>query len=113
MGVTPQVANAMTASAYTGTHGAAASADDSASSEQRVTDHRAGTGSEEPDGESGAGLLGLCLAVLAGLLLGIALLLARRGFPGPRTLLPAWQPPVFIGRDREPPGLRTLRVIRC
>ena len=56
----------------------------------------------------------LCLAVLAGsLLLGIALLLARRGVRIPRTLLPAWQPLRFIRRDRDPPSLRMLCVIRC
>ena len=82
--------------------------------EQIAAGHSAGSGSEEPVGESGAGLLGLCLAVLAGvLLLGIALLLARRGVRIPRTLLPAWRPLLFIGRDRDPPDLRMLCVIRC
>lgn len=78
-----------------------------------VTDVPAGMDSDEPVGESGATLLGLCLAVLAGLVLGIALLLARRGFRIPRTLLPAWQPLLFIGRDRDPPSLDMLCVIRC
>ena len=80
-----------------------------------VAGHPAGTSSEKPLGENGAGLLGLCLAVVAGLLLllGIALLLAPRGARIPRTLLPAWQPLRFIGRDRDPPGLRMLCVIRC
>lgn len=79
-----------------------------------VAGHPAGTSSEKPLGENGAGLLGLCLAVLAGLLLlGIALLLAPRGARIPRTLLPAWQPLRFIRRDRDPPSLRMLCVIRC
>ncbi len=83
-------------------------------SEPIVAGHPAGMSSEEPVDENGAGLLGLCLAVLAGLLLlGIALLLASRGVRIPRTLLPAWQPPRFIGRDRDPPSLRMLCVIRC
>lgn len=51
--------------------------------------------------------------MLAGLLLGIALLLGRRGVRIPRTLLPAWQPLLFIGRDRDPPDLRMLCGIRC
>jgi len=79
-----------------------------------VAGHPAGMSSEEPVGENGAGLLGLCLAVLAGLLLlGIALLLARRGVRIARTMLPAWQPLRLIGRDRDPPGLRMLCVMRC
>ncbi len=82
-------------------------------SEPIVAGHPVGMSSEEPIGENGAGLLGLCLAVLAGLVLGIALLLVRRGVRIPRTLLPAWQPRLFIGRDRDPPSLGMLCVIRC
>ena len=74
--------------------------------------HSAGLDSDEP-GESGAGMVGLCLALLAGLVLGTAFLLARRGIRFPRALLPAWHLPVFIGRDRGPPGLSELCVIRC
>ena len=81
-------------------------------SEQVGAGHPAGMDSGKPVGESGAGVLGLCLAVLAGLLLGIALLLERRGVRIPRTLLPAWQPPLFSGRDRDPPDLGMLCVIR-
>lgn len=77
-----------------------------------VASQPAGTGLDEP-GDSGAGLLGLCLAVLAGLVLAIALLLTRRGVRIPRTLLPAWRSAVFIGRDRDPPRLGMLCVIRC
>ena len=70
-------------------------------------------GQEKPGGDPGTGLLGLCLAVLCALLLGIALLLARRGLRIPRWLLPAWPHPAFIGRDRDPPDLLHLCVIRC
>lgn len=89
-------------------------ASEPAASAQVIAGHPAGMDSDEPTGESNAGLLGLCLAVLAGLLmLGIALLLALRGVRIPRTLLPAWQSPVSVGRDRAPPSLRMLCVIRC
>ena len=47
------------------------------------------------------------------LVLGIALLLMHRRIRIPRTLLPAWQPRLFIGRDRDPPSLGMLCVIRC
>jgi hypothetical protein len=82
-------------------------------SEQIVAGHVAGWDSGEPVSESGVGAFGLCLAVLAGLLLGIALLLERRGVRIPRTLQPTWQFPLFIGRDRDPPDLGMLCVIRC
>ncbi|OIJ26048.1 hypothetical protein UG56_014730 [Nocardioides luteus] len=64
------------------------------------------------DGEGG-GLLGLCLAILGGLMLAVALFLARRGIRLLRSLLPAWPGPVFYGRDRDPPDLLQLCVIRC
>ena len=64
------------------------------------------------DGEGG-GLLGLCLAILGGLILAVALFLARRGIRLPRSLLPAWPSPVLYGRDRDPPDLLRLCVIRC
>lgn len=115
MGATSPSANIMIAASGPISHdhsGPAASEPDT--SEPIDAGHPAGMSSEEPVGENGAGLLGLCLAVLAGLLLlGIALLLASRGVRIPRTLLPAWQPPRFIGRDRDPPSLRMLCVIRC
>lgn len=68
---------------------------------------------EKPDGDPGTSLLSMCLAVLAGFLLGIALLLAVRGIRIPRWLLPTWPHPVFAGRDRDPPDLLQLSVIRC
>ena len=114
MGATSPSANVLIAASGPLSHdhsGPAASEPDT--SEPIVAGHPVGMSSEEPS-ENGAGLLGLCLAVLAGLLLlGIALLLARRGVRIPRTLLPAWQLPQFIARDRDPPSLRMLCVIRC
>lgn len=115
VGATSQSAVAMIAASGAISHdhsGPAANEPDTP--EPIVAGHPAGMSSEEPVGENGAGLLGLCLAVLAGLLLlGIALLLARRGVRIARTMLPAWQPLRLIGRDRDPPGLRMLCVIRC
>jgi hypothetical protein len=72
-----------------------------------------GDASQDPGENGGAGLLGLCLAVLASaLLLGIALLIARGGVATGRGLLRAWRPILPIGRDRDPPDLRKLCVIR-
>lgn len=64
------------------------------------------------DGEGG-GLLGLCLAILSGLILAVALFLARRRIRLLTSLLPTWPRPVFYGRDRDPPDLLQLCVIRC
>ncbi|WP_183093937.1 DUF6153 family protein [Nocardioides stalactiti] len=61
----------------------------------------------------GMGLAGLCLAVLGGLLLGLALLLVRRGTPLVRTMVPAFHHPIRLGRERDPPDLLRLCVIRC
>lgn len=114
MGATPPSANVRTAANAPVSHGnSVPTASERDSSQQVVAGHRAGMDSDEPVGENGAGLLGLCLAVLAGLLLGFALLLARGGIRMPRTLLPVWQPQQFLGRDRDPPSLRMLCVIRC
>jgi len=75
--------------------------------------YRAGAvGDEEPSGGD-LGLLGLCLAVLGGLLSGLALLLLRRGGWIARTLLPSWSATTCRGRDRDPPDLLRLGVIRC
>lgn len=69
--------------------------------------------SEVPVDGEGGGLLGLCLAILTGLILAVALFLARGGIRIPRSLAPAWPSPVFYGRDRDPPDLLELCVIRC
>ena len=111
MGTAPQGATPLGPSAH---HGHAAPYD----AQGPVGDETAGSsapggGSRGPGGDEGAGLLGLCLAVLAGLVLGTALLLAGRGIRPPRSLLQAWPHPVLVGRDRDPPDLRDLCVIRC
>lgn len=114
MGATPPSANVMMVASDSASHGhSGPAAGEPDALAQVVASHPAGVEPKEPVGESGAELLGLCLAVMAGLVLGIALLLMRRGIRIPRTLLPAWQSPVFSGRDRDPPGLGMLRVIRC
>lgn len=88
--------------------------DSSTGSGSRTVDGSAPpVGHEKPDGDPGASLLGLCLAILCGLLLGIALLLARRSLRFPPWMLPIWRHPVFIGRERDPPDLLRLCVIRC
>jgi len=73
----------------------------------------AGHQSQAPDGDEGGGLLGLCLAILAGLIVGVALALTRRGIRVLSSLLPTWPSPVRYGRDRDPPDLLRLCVIRC
>ncbi len=65
------------------------------------------------DGSDGMGLIGLCLAVLGGLVLGLALLLLRRRIPLTRTMLPTFQHPILLSRERDPPDLLRLCVIRC
>lgn len=68
---------------------------------------------QAPNGDEGGGLLELCLAILAGILLGVALLLGRRRIRLARGTIQKRSLPVFIGRDRDPPDLRRLCVIRC
>jgi hypothetical protein len=111
---TPPGANIMNAASDSSGRGHSGPADSEPdASAQVVAGHPAEMDSDQPVGEMGAGLLGLCLAVMAGLVLGIALLLARRGVHIPRTLLPAWQHRLLIGRDRDQPSLGMLCVIRC
>jgi len=65
-------------------------------------------------GSHGAmGLVGLCLAVLGGLVLALALLLLRRYIPLLRTMLPTFRHPVLLGHECDPPDLLRLCVIRC
>lgn len=79
-----------------------------------VAEGSAGQQTQVPaDDEESSGLLGLCLAILTGLIVGIALTLARRGIRVLRSLLPAWPSASFFGRDRDPPDLLRLCVIRC
>lgn len=102
------------AGGYTG-HGHSSTTDDaSKESDSQAADRSASTGGQEkPDGDPGASLGGLCLAVLCGLPLAMALLVARRRIRIPPWLLPSWTHPVFMGRERDPPDLLQLCVIRC
>lgn len=68
--------------------------------------------SDDPPGHS-TWLLGLCLALLAGLLLGLALLFGRRRVALPDTMLPRFVKPPLLTRDRDPPDVLRLCVIRC
>ena len=70
-----------------------------------------GCGGSGSDG--GMGLVGLCLAVLSGLVLAFTLLLLRRCIPLLRTMLPTFRHPVLLSRERAPPDLLRLCVIRC
>ncbi|HWJ65108.1 MAG TPA: DUF6153 family protein [Nocardioides sp.] len=90
--VTPQGAGLVQASAHHAMH-------------ESPADHTPAPGD---DGE----LVGMCLAVLAAALLGIVTLLVRRGVPVPRAVLRAWSHPASTGRDRDPPDLLRLCVIR-
>jgi hypothetical protein len=64
------------------------------------------------DGKGGP-LTGLCVAVLTALLVGIALAISRRSTRTWRGPLPWWPHFVLVGRDRDPPDLLQLCVIRC
>ena len=72
------------------------------------------TGEAGRDGHGGhGGLVGLCLAILAGLVLLAFLLTRHRGVHPLAAWLPAWPLPVSNGRDRAPPDLFRLCVVRC
>lgn len=62
---------------------------------------------------SGMGPVGLCLAILGGLLLALGLLLLRRCIPLLRTRLPMARHLILLSRERDPPDLFRLCVIRC
>lgn len=107
----PQGANVMVASGASAPHDGGSGAP--ISSGDNVSDlQAASSGTHKPGGDAGTGLAALCLAVL-GLLSAIVLLRVRGGIRFPRGLMPISPHPVFIGRDRDPPDLRELSVIRC
>jgi hypothetical protein len=91
-------------------HGGQAVGDAAAMHADTVGCHN-GCGGSGSDG--GLGLVGLCLAVLGGLVLAFALLLLRRCIPLLRTMLPSFQHPILLSRERDPPDLLRLCVIRC
>lgn len=103
----------MTAASHDRAHGDAPATGDATLAMDGSSQPTSGHPTEAPDGDDGGGLAELCLAILAGFLLGVALLLGRRRILLARGTLQRWSHPVFIGRDRDPPDLRRLCVIRC
>jgi len=103
----------MTAVSHDRAHGANPATGDAALAMEGSSEPASGAPTQAPDGQDGGGLLELCLAILAGFLLGVALLLGRRSLRLARGTLQKWSLPVLIGRDRDPPDLRRLCVIRC
>lgn len=90
MAMAPASSAVSTDSGQAGDHGHTAMSNPSSNDlDWRPADGPARTGGhEKPDGDPGDSLLGLCLAILCGLLLGLALLSARRGIRIPHWLLP-------------------------
>jgi hypothetical protein len=81
-----------------------------------VMDDSASTadGGGEPGGAGGEMvLLGLCLAVLGAFALALVLLLLKGETRLPRVLRRIGPPGVLLSRDRDPPALTRLCVIRC
>lgn len=102
----------ITAASHDRAHGATSATGDDIDAEGS-SQATSGHPPQAPDGDEDCGLLELCLAILAGILLGVALLLGRRRIRLGRGRLQNWSLPVFSGRDRDPPDLRRLCVIRC
>ena len=114
-GATPDGENALVTSPHAGPHGHAERAATEAASGYAAGGVPEGGDlrATEPAGDQGTGVLGFCLAALAGVLVGVTLLRRRRGARIPRTLLPAWTHAVVEGGDRDPPEPLRLCVIRC
>lgn len=64
-------------------------------------------------GHGSWGMAGMCLAVIGALLLGLGLLFLGRAVPRPPSLAHATRYLVAISRERDPPDLFVLSVIRC
>lgn len=109
MGAVPGGSTAMMAAGHGGSDDLSATTED----ESVAPVPGGATGSQVPGGDGDGSILGLCLAILTGLILGFALLMARRGIRVLRHLVPTWSTPVLYGRDRDPPDLLQLCVIRC
>ena len=111
VGAMPHEVSIVAPSSHGASHRISPMIGDVATDESKIfsTGHATGV----PSDGDGGDLLGLCLAILSSLILAVALFLARRGIRLIRTLLPAWPNPVFYGRDRDPPDLLQLCVIRC
>jgi hypothetical protein len=65
------------------------------------------------DDEHHGGLIGICLAILAGFVLAAILRARQQRLPALPAWLPAWTFPVLIRRDRDPPDPLFLCVVRC
>ncbi|MFE6510565.1 DUF6153 family protein [Nocardioides sp. NPDC057767] len=104
MAAAPESAGVMVMADHGGSH---------ASDPVAAADSSAGHQTQVPADDESGSVLGLCLAILTALVVGLALTLARRGIRIPRSLLPAWPSAAFHGRDRDPPDLLRLCVTRC
>ena len=71
--------------------------------------HNDGSGGHGDHG----GLVELCLAILVGLVLTALLWVGHRGVLVLPAWLPTWPVPALTGRDRDPPDLLRLCVVRC
>lgn len=76
-----------------------------------MTEHVVAEGGHH--GGQDIGAMALCLAILVGFLLSALLLHGRSLLPALVALLPTWQLPVSLTRDRDPPDLYRLCIIRC
>jgi hypothetical protein len=100
----------------TGTSGHAAHHSVLPGTADRTADAEPVTGASEPndEGHGSMGLLMLCLVILAATLAGFAQVLLRHLRRSPLCTLPWGFPAIWvIGRDRDPPDLRRLSVMRC
>lgn len=75
----------------------------------------AGSSASSPGNGHGdhGGLVELCLAILVGLVLTALLWVRHRGVHALSSWLPSWPLPSLAGRDRDPPDLLRLCVVRC
>lgn len=64
-------------------------------------------------GDTGTGLAGMCLAILSGLVLALAMIARRRRIRLLWAALKAQRYLVSLGREPDPPDLLRLCVIRC
>jgi hypothetical protein len=112
VGTAPDGVNTMVGMAEAGAHGHEGRTANVVDEPLVGPTHRT-TGHGDGPGNDAVGMLALCLAVLGGLLWCLTLFLLRRGIPTLRTLLPVWTRPAFPRRDRDPPDLLLLCMIRC
>lgn len=63
--------------------------------------------------DSHSGLIGICLAILAGFALAAILRARQQRLRALPAWLPSWSLPVLVRRDRDPPDPLRLCVLRC